>query len=123
VNSPYDFPVLGTDVTSGSTAQVSLSAQVTYATPQVRDLTIERRHCVYENEREVLGLPKYTHGNCIAECHSNSTFLHCNCTPFFFPNEGLNHLSLHFLLEWNESVRRPVGLNGLMSAFIVRPAC
>jgi hypothetical protein len=93
VTSPYDFPVLGTDVTSGSTAQISLSAQMTYTTPQVQDLTIERRHCVYENERKALGLPKYRHGNCIAECHRHSTLMYCNCTPFFFPTEGVHHLS------------------------------
>jgi hypothetical protein len=93
VTSPYDFPMVGTDVFSGSTAQISLSAQLTYTTPQVRDLAIERRHCVYENEREALGLPKYRHGNCIAQCHRDSTVTHCNCTPFFFPTAGKKRLS------------------------------
>ncbi|XP_023701694.1 pickpocket protein 19 [Cryptotermes secundus] len=88
VTSPYDLPLLGTDVTSGSTAQVSLSAQVTYTTPQVHDLCTERRGCIYENETEALGFP-YRHGNCIAQCHRHSTYLYCNCTPYFFPTEDV----------------------------------
>jgi hypothetical protein len=105
VTSPYDLPLLGTDVASGSTAQVSLSAQVTYTTPQVHDLSIERRGCIYENETKALGFP-YRHGNCIAECHRHSTYLNCNCSPYFFPTEGMNLLShvtiIISLSEWIE---------------------
>lgn len=93
VTSPYDLPLLGTDVTSGSKAQVSLSAQVTYTTPQVHDLSIERRGCMYENETRALGFP-YRHGNCIAQCHRYSTLLYCNCTPYFFPTEGKGKVNL-----------------------------
>ncbi|GFG37849.1 hypothetical protein Cfor_04939 [Coptotermes formosanus] len=89
VTSPYDFPVAGTDVTSGSTAHVSLSAQVTYTTPQVLDLTPDRRGCLYENESQSLGFPSYRHGNCIAQCHLDSTYMHCNCTPYFYPTEDV----------------------------------
>jgi hypothetical protein len=97
VTSPYDLPLLGTDVTSGSKAQVSLSAQVTYTTPQVHDLSLARRGCKYENEAETLGFP-YRHGNCIAQCHRDSTFLNCNCTPYFFPTEGMNLLPQVFIV-------------------------
>ena len=90
VTSPYDFPVAGTDVTSGSTADVSLSAQVTYTTPQVFGLNVNRRGCLYENESRSLGFPSYSHGNCIAQCHRYSTLLYCNCTPYFYPTEGVN---------------------------------
>jgi hypothetical protein len=108
VTSPYDLPLLGTDVTSGSTAQVSLSAQVTYTTPQVHDLSLERRGCKYENEGEALGFP-YRHGNCIAQCHRDSTVLNCDCSPYFFPTEGKNllpHVAIVIsLCEWIEVAR------------------
>jgi len=88
VTSPYNFPVAGKDVTSGSIADVSLSAQVTYTTPQVLGLNVNRRDCLYENESRSLGFPSYSHGNCIAQCHRHSTLLYCNCTPYFYPTEG-----------------------------------
>ena len=97
VTSPYDFPVAGTDVISGSTAYISLSAQVTYTTPQVLDLNIKRRGCLYENESRSLGFPSYRHANCIAQCHRDSTLLYCNCTPYFYPTEGVN-LSSSFII-------------------------
>lgn len=89
MTSPYNFPVAGTDVTSGSTVHVSLTAQVTYTTPQVLGLNVNRRGCLYENESRSLGFPNYSHGNCIAQCHRRSTLLYCNCTPYFYPTEGV----------------------------------
>ncbi|KAJ4450936.1 hypothetical protein ANN_02371 [Periplaneta americana] len=87
VSSPYDFPIIGTDIVAGTSAQVSLMAQVTYATPQVRDLSAARRGCLFHDEGEALGFREYRHSNCIAQCHRDSTVQHCNCTPFFYPND------------------------------------
>jgi len=118
MTSPYNFPVAGTDITSGSTAHVSLSAQVTYTTPQVLGLNANRRGCLYENESRSLGFPNYSHGNCIAQCHRHSTLLYCNCTPYFYPTEGVKLSSRgtiavrnrrFFLDEWMQLDWSPQG--------------
>ena len=89
----------GNEIPPGKSAQVLLSAKMTKATPQVRSLSPGRRSCLYRNEGKALGISKYFHGNCLAECHRNSAFEYCNCTPYFYPNEGnMLFLLLKFML-------------------------
>ncbi|PSN30177.1 hypothetical protein C0J52_24179 [Blattella germanica] len=87
VTSPYSFPKTGMELTTGNSVEVLLSATITKATPQVRTLTLERRKCKYHNEGQELGYPEYRQENCHAECHRDSAFQYCNCTPYFYPNE------------------------------------
>ncbi|KAJ9601612.1 hypothetical protein L9F63_000220, partial [Diploptera punctata] len=87
VTSPYSFPMVGSDIPAGSSAQVLLSAKTTKPTPQVRGLSSDRRHCLFRDEGKALGKPKYFHTNCLAECHRESAYEYCNCTPYFYPNE------------------------------------
>ncbi|GLH11024.1 Pickpocket 16 [Gryllus bimaculatus] len=72
-------------VPPGTQTFVGVSPTETYATNEVRDIPVERRHCRFEDEGRVEGMRKYTFNNCVMECRKNLSLQLCGCYAFFYP--------------------------------------
>ena len=60
-------------------------------TSAFKGMGIERRHCLYPNEKELEFFSQYSEANCALECAWKRARMECNCVPWFlkrlFPND------------------------------------
>ncbi|KAK2581874.1 hypothetical protein KPH14_002336 [Odynerus spinipes] len=99
VHYPYDYPDHNADdklIDLNKQAFLSVSPEETYATLDVKDLTIPTRNCVFSDEGDKilnkehmayrrLTSERYSYVNCMAECRASTIKRKCNCIPYYFP--------------------------------------
>lgn len=84
-HSPVDTP-LGTkkffNLSPNQAALYAIEPKYTKTEPKVREFDPSERGCFFSNERELHFYRYYTRANCISECVTNYTMMHCGCVHF-----------------------------------------
>ncbi|CAG9854878.1 unnamed protein product [Phyllotreta striolata] len=87
IHDPYSFPDRNSR-NSFSPASVlnvlSIFAQSTHSSEEVRKIPVKIRQCLFPDERKLHYFTRYTFANCLVEARMNLTKRICNCTPFFY---------------------------------------
>ncbi|KAK7603514.1 hypothetical protein V9T40_003513 [Parthenolecanium corni] len=64
------------------------SPKETYTTEDVRQLSIQQRHCVFPDEIPLMTDAIYSFGACLTECRMRISQRICDCVPIFYPEIG-----------------------------------
>jgi acid-sensing ion channel, other len=72
--------------------QFFVDPKVITAAPEIRDFSVSKRQCFFENERYLRFFKFYTQNNCEAECLANLTLSQCNCLRFHIPSKSPRRL-------------------------------
>lgn len=77
---------------------VSINPVEIYSKPEVKDLTISTRKCIFSEEADKvlyahvkernLTFTAYSYHNCLAECRASITRGKCGCIPYYFPQNS-----------------------------------
>lgn len=89
IHPPYNYPHLVSRTFAlpmGGLNFFSVQPAETYATDNVRSLSINQRNCAFSDEIRLHTFTKYSYQNCLAECRMNITRELCGCTPFYYTN-------------------------------------
>ncbi|XP_068085172.1 sodium channel protein Nach-like [Anabrus simplex] len=92
VHPPLDYPNIcerGIILAPKKEAFMQVTAETTYATPQVRSLDVKQRQCLFDDEsgpERSLGSSDYSFSNCLIRCKLQHLKQICNCTPYFYPS-------------------------------------
>lgn len=90
---------------------ISINPWEMYSKPEVRNLAISTRKCIYDDEAEKvlygtfkernLSSAVYSYHNCLAECRATVARAKCGCIPYYFPqNSKYNTFcNINFLTE------------------------
>lgn len=91
VHNPYEWPNIARFIPAGATRGVRIWATTFYVSPEVQDLPIRQRQCIYQKGKvaekwtHLEGLP-YLRPNCVSECRRMHMMQYCNCSvDIFFP--------------------------------------
>lgn len=81
-------------VPAGQFGRVHVWGDRIHSTDRLRNMNRKKRHCMFSDEAQALGLPYYLRQNCKTDCYKDHTYKYCNCSPdfmFFEANgESLN---------------------------------
>jgi amiloride-sensitive sodium channel len=67
---------------------INFSPKQTYTTEKTRQLTLQQRKCVFDDEITLLTSDTYTYNSCIIQCHMELARRLCKCVPFFYRKTG-----------------------------------
>lgn len=84
-NDEYPLKFQFTDVCEyefGTSMEVIITPVVINTEENLRRFSPERRHCYFDDERELRFYKKYSKYKCEMECLSNYTLESCHCVPF-----------------------------------------
>ncbi|XP_068144170.1 sodium channel protein Nach [Drosophila tropicalis] len=87
VHSPYEVSATEANIVAlHKSDEITASFKVleTVASKNLRDLSVEQRKCVFNNE-ETSNLKIYSKSLCLARCRAVMALEMCNCVPFFYP--------------------------------------
>ncbi|GLV48633.1 hypothetical protein CBL_06040 [Carabus blaptoides fortunei] len=90
VHDSYNYPDWSAQrvlITMMRHMYVDVNPFKTYATDDVRAMSVEKRGCVFTNERKLALYSNYSYENCLAECRIRILEKLCNCMPFYLRNE------------------------------------
>jgi acid-sensing ion channel, other len=65
---------------------VMLTPKVTITDAEIREFSVEKRQCYFNEERYLRFFQNYTQNNCEIECLANLTVSKCGCQMFFMPS-------------------------------------
>ncbi|KAK7582678.1 hypothetical protein V9T40_014123 [Parthenolecanium corni] len=78
-------------VPAGQFGRVHVWGDRIHSTDRLRNMNRKKRHCMFSDEAQALGLPYYLRQNCKTDCYKDHTYKYCNCSPdfmFFEANEN-----------------------------------
>ncbi|XP_071637546.1 sodium channel protein Nach isoform X2 [Temnothorax longispinosus] len=97
----FDYPDFNAEiqlVRLNSQHFVSIDPAEMYSKPEVKDLTISTRKCIFSDEADKvlyanvkernLTFIEYSYHNCLAECRASITRAKCGCIPYYFPQNS-----------------------------------
>lgn len=77
---------------------VSINPIEMYSKPEVKNLAISTRKCIFNDEADKvlyanvkgrnLSFTTYTYHNCLAECRATVARAKCGCIPYYFPQNS-----------------------------------
>ena len=111
LHSPKDYPQMmqkTIPIPASKYVVVVVKPSVIIASDNIRRLSVEKRQCYFENERELSFFRQYTQANCYLECRTNFTIRRCACVNFNMPRNsstpvcGLNRLKCSILSAYLE---------------------
>ncbi|XP_050293011.1 alkylated DNA repair protein alkB homolog 8 isoform X2 [Anthonomus grandis grandis] len=88
IHNPEDFP--GADhnekktLALGKVNYVELEGYKRKCSPPVRELSIEKRQCLFSDERRLDYFGKYSYYNCLFQCEALAVVEQCRCVPYYF---------------------------------------
>ncbi|XP_011640247.1 sodium channel protein Nach-like isoform X1 [Pogonomyrmex barbatus] len=98
IHYSFDYPDFNAEmqlVQLNSQHFVSINPAEMYSKPEVKDLTISTRKCIFNDEADKvlyanvqernLTFTIYSYHNCLAECRASITRAKCGCIPYYFP--------------------------------------
>ncbi|XP_036139828.1 sodium channel protein Nach isoform X2 [Monomorium pharaonis] len=101
IHNSFDYPDFNTElqlVQLNSQHFVSINPEEMYSKPEVKDLAISTRRCIFSDEANKvlyknvkernLTFTAYSYHNCLAECRASITRAKCGCIPYFFPQNS-----------------------------------
>lgn len=101
IHYSFDYPDLNAEiqlVRLNSQHFVSINPEEMYSKPEVKDLTISTRKCIFSDEADKvlyanvkernLTFTTYSYHNCLAECRASITRAKCGCIPYYFPQNS-----------------------------------
>jgi acid-sensing ion channel, other len=69
------------------TVEISLIPKMIITAPELRDFSVHKRRCYFNDERYLRFFKYYTQNNCELECLANLTVSKCGCQRFYMPSE------------------------------------
>jgi acid-sensing ion channel, other len=69
------------------TVQINIIPKMIKTAPELRDFSIDKRQCYFNDERYLRFFRYYTQNNCEVECLANLTVSKCGCQRFYMPSE------------------------------------
>ncbi|XP_029163226.1 sodium channel protein Nach-like [Nylanderia fulva] len=101
VHHPFNYPDFNAEmqlVQLNSEHFVSINPSVMYSKPEVKNLAVSTRKCIFTDEANKILYSKvkarnltfatYSYHNCIAECRVTFTKIKCGCIPYYFPQNS-----------------------------------
>lgn len=74
------FAQVDTEVTIG------LQPSIIVSSPEIRDMHVHQRVCLFEDEMELKSVDKYSFETCMTECVIDAILKICQCIPFYYPD-------------------------------------
>ncbi|XP_034239529.1 sodium channel protein Nach-like [Thrips palmi] len=72
-------------ISIGRESMVQVVPSTRNASPSLRDVTPQRRRCLFEDENPVSDSEPYSYDTCATECEANRVWKACRCRPLNFP--------------------------------------
>lgn len=94
IHSPAEWPDQShpTLLASPNTLQtMSIKPMVLSTFEELTSWSPERRHCYFQNEKNLRFFKIYTQKNCILECRSSNILARCGCVPFYYLSTDIIH--------------------------------
>ncbi|XP_014478704.1 PREDICTED: sodium channel protein Nach-like [Dinoponera quadriceps] len=100
IHYSFDYPDYNAEVQLirlNSQHFMSVNPAEMYSKPEVRNLAISTRKCIFNDEADHvyghavernLSFTSYTYHNCLAECRATVARAKCGCIPFYFPQNS-----------------------------------
>ncbi|KYN06007.1 PREDICTED: sodium channel protein Nach-like [Cyphomyrmex costatus] len=101
IHYSFDYPDYNAEiqlVRLNSQHFVTINPAEMYSKPEVKDLTISTRKCIFSEEADEvlyanvkernLTFTAYSYHNCLAECRASITRAKCGCIPYYFPQNS-----------------------------------
>lgn len=80
INMATAFAQADTEVTIG------LQPSIIVSSPEIRAMKLEQRVCLFDDERELKTVVKYSFESCMTECVIDAIYKTCGCIPFYYPD-------------------------------------
>lgn len=74
------FAQVDTEVTIG------LQPSIIVSSPEIRDMKLNQRVCLFDDERELKTVVNYGFESCMTECVIDAIYTICSCIPFYYPD-------------------------------------
>ncbi|XP_032665503.1 sodium channel protein Nach-like [Odontomachus brunneus] len=105
IHYSFDYPDYNSEIQLiqlNSQYFVSVSPSEMYSKPEVRNLAISTRQCIFDDEADSimhakernLSYSSYTYHNCLAECRATVVREKCGCIPFYYPQNSTRMCNL-----------------------------
>lgn len=91
LHSPYEFPETKSryfQIPYNYKAVIMIKPVITNKVDGLETLSLNKRQCYLEGEKELYFFKKYTKRNCELECLTNMTRRMCGCVSFYMPRES-----------------------------------
>lgn len=74
------FAQVDTEVTIG------LEPSIIVSSPEIRDMKLNQRVCLFDDERKLKTVFNYSFESCMTECVIDAIYKVCSCIPFYYPD-------------------------------------
>lgn len=65
---------------------IGLRPSVIVSSPEIRNMKLNQRVCVFDDERQLKTVETYSFESCMTECVIDAIIKMCNCIPFYYPD-------------------------------------
>jgi amiloride-sensitive sodium channel len=86
----------------GTFMEILIDVDVIYADDEIRKIDVNRRKCLFEDERPLRFFKKYTYRNCELECWFNISYEENRCVPYYLVRDATTNMCEieDFTLVW-----------------------
>ena len=101
IHYSFDYPDFNSEiqlVRLNSQHFISINPAEMYSKPEVKNLAISTRKCIFTDEADKtlyanvkernLTFATYSYQNCLAECRASIARIKCGCIPYYFPQNS-----------------------------------
>ncbi|KAE8752702.1 hypothetical protein FOCC_FOCC000442 [Frankliniella occidentalis] len=95
LHNPVETPKIaafGFLVEPGTENRVAISPVISHTAPSLQTVSVDKRQCLFQHERNLHFYRTYTQRNCILECEANFTLSHCKCVAYYMPKDRLTRI-------------------------------
>ncbi|KAK3913180.1 Pickpocket protein 28 [Frankliniella fusca] len=95
LHNPVETPKItafGFLVEPGTENRVAITPIIGRTSPKLKSVSVEKRQCLFQHERNLQFYRTYTQRNCILECEANFTLSHCKCVAYYMPKDRLTRI-------------------------------
>uniref|UniRef100_T1GNS8 Pickpocket protein 28 n=1 Tax=Megaselia scalaris TaxID=36166 RepID=T1GNS8_MEGSC len=88
VHNPVEKPKIdnfGLLVTKGRETRISIKPSIQSASPSIRSIARNKRHCLFSDEGNLTYYRTYSRKNCELECESKFIYDYCKCILYYLP--------------------------------------
>ncbi|CAL8136814.1 unnamed protein product [Orchesella dallaii] len=88
LNNPVDTPRVSqfpSVIGSKQEVFIKIHPDITIADPDIKDLKIEKRQCLFGKDKRLKYFRPYTQDNCFEDCIANLIETECGCSMFYMP--------------------------------------
>ncbi|KAF6201828.1 hypothetical protein GE061_004223 [Apolygus lucorum] len=88
MSNPLETPKIqsfGVSLAPSSETKVVVKPRQVTSTKELESISITKRSCFFENERQLFFYKTYTQRSCILECEANFTIALCGCVQYYMP--------------------------------------